>query len=52
MEPGSGKNSVDTLERIAQFRGVSVDRLLRGDRRRPVGPRDEDHAVRLLRAVF
>jgi hypothetical protein len=41
-----------TLERIAQLGGVSVDWLLRGDRRPPEGPCEWDDAVRLLRAVF
>jgi transcriptional regulator with XRE-family HTH domain len=37
-EGGHGRPRADTLERIAQLGGVSVDWLLRGDRRPPEGP--------------
>ena len=40
------------LDRIAKLGGVSVDWLLRGDRRPPEGPREWDDAVRLLRAAW
>jgi transcriptional regulator with XRE-family HTH domain len=51
-EGGHGRPRADTLERIAQLGGVSVDWLLRGDRRPPEGPREWDDAVRLLRAAW
>jgi transcriptional regulator with XRE-family HTH domain len=51
-EGGRGRPRADTLERIAQLGGVSVDWLLRGDRRPPEGPREWDDAVRLLRAAW
>jgi transcriptional regulator with XRE-family HTH domain len=51
-EGGNGRPRADTLERIAQLGGVSVDWLLRGDRRPPEGPREWDDAVRLLRAAW
>jgi transcriptional regulator with XRE-family HTH domain len=51
-ESGHGRPRVDTLERIARLGGVSVDWLLRGDRRPPEGPREWDDAVRLLRAAW
>jgi transcriptional regulator with XRE-family HTH domain len=51
-ENGHGRPRADTLERIAQLGGVSVDWLLRGDRRPPEGPREWDDAVRLLRAAW
>jgi transcriptional regulator with XRE-family HTH domain len=47
-EGGHGCPRADTLERIAQLGEVSVDWLLRGDRRPPEGPREWDDAVRLL----
>jgi hypothetical protein len=49
---GTGRPRAETLERIAQLGGVSVDWLLRGDRRRPEGPREWDDAVRLLRVAW
>jgi transcriptional regulator with XRE-family HTH domain len=51
-EGGHGRPRADTLERIAQLGGVSVDWLLRGDRRPPEGPREWDDAVRLLRVAW
>jgi transcriptional regulator with XRE-family HTH domain len=51
-EGGQGHPRAATLDRIAQLGGVSVDWLLRGDRRRPEGPREWDDAVRLLRAAW
>jgi len=51
-EGGHGRPRADTLERIAQLGGVSVDWLLRGDRRPPEGPREWDEAVRLRRAAW
>jgi transcriptional regulator with XRE-family HTH domain len=51
-EGGTGRPRADTLERIARLGGVSVDWLLRGDRRPPEGPREWDEAVRLLRAAW
>jgi transcriptional regulator with XRE-family HTH domain len=47
-----GRPRVDTLERIAQLGGVSVDWLLRGGRRPPEGPREWDDAVRWLRLAW
>jgi transcriptional regulator with XRE-family HTH domain len=51
-EGGHGCPRADTLERIARLGGVSVDWLLRGDRRPPEGPPEWDDAVRLLRAAW
>jgi transcriptional regulator with XRE-family HTH domain len=51
-EGGHGRPRADTLERIARLGGVSVDWLLRGDRRPPEGPREWDDAVRLLRVAW
>jgi transcriptional regulator with XRE-family HTH domain len=51
-EGGHGRPRADTLERIARLGGVSVDWLLRGDRRPPEGPREWDEAVRLLRIAW
>jgi transcriptional regulator with XRE-family HTH domain len=51
-EGGHGRPRADTLERIAKVGSVSVDWLLRGDRRPPEGPCEWDVAVRLLRAAW
>jgi hypothetical protein len=50
--PATVAPRADTLERIAKFGDVSVDWLLRGDRRPPEEPREWDDAVRLLRAAW
>jgi hypothetical protein len=51
-EAGTHGLRAATLERIARLGGVSVDWLVRGDRRPPEGPREWHEAVRLLRAAW
>lgn len=51
-EAGTHGPRAARLERIAKLGGVSVDWLLRGEGRPPVGHSEWDEAVRLLRAAW